>query len=81
MPTLMHEALSVSQPRVAETLLNNVLSMTHRQVRELQIDFADNRVTVSGQSRTYYVKQLVTQAILQTMPSVRLHNNILVAAH
>ncbi|MEX2288011.1 MAG: hypothetical protein WD648_13035 [Planctomycetaceae bacterium] len=55
-----------------------VQSRTQRRVKDLKIDARDGCVTVTGRSATYYVKQLVTQAIMSTAPSVRLDNRIIV---
>jgi hypothetical protein len=81
MPTMVHEAVSPAVLRTPDVLVRSIQSATHRQVSELHVDCSDDRVTVTGRSRTYYVKQLVTQAILQSLPSARLQNDILVTAH
>jgi hypothetical protein len=63
-----------------EALIERVQSKTYYQVRDLKIDHRGAHVVVTGTSRTYYVKQLVTQAILSTVPSVKLDNEIRVYA-
>lgn len=59
-------------------LVDFVNRETQQQVRELSIRRRDGGLIVTGRSRTYYVKQLVTQAILVSVPAVRLVNEICV---
>lgn len=61
-------------------LQRQVESVTHRQVCDLGIDYEGSRVMLTGRSRTYYVKQLATHAVLSAYPEVRLENRILVSA-
>jgi len=63
---------------VSDELLRRIDSHTARQVQDLRIDCDGSRVTVTGRSRTYYIKQLVTQAILNSMPAMKLANEIAV---
>jgi hypothetical protein len=59
-------------------LLRHVETQTYRQVRDLQIRCSGRRVRVTGTSKSFYVKQLVTHAIVATLPSVQLENEITV---
>jgi hypothetical protein len=59
-------------------LIDFVNRETQQQVRDLSIRQRDGGLVVTGSSRTYYVKQLVTQAILISIPAVRLVNEICV---
>jgi hypothetical protein len=59
-------------------LLDHVNRETQQQVRELAIRHRDGGLLVTGRSATYYTKQLVTQAILVSVPRVRLMNEICV---
>lgn len=59
-------------------LIEFVNRETQQQVRNLSIRRRDDGLIVTGTSRTYYVKQLVTQAILVSIPAVRLMNEICV---
>jgi hypothetical protein len=59
-------------------LVDFVNRETQQQVRNLSIRQRDGGLIVTGTSRTYYVKQLVTQAILVSIPAVRLINEICV---
>ena len=61
-----------------DELFRRVQSQTARQVQDLRIDYDGSQVTVTGRSRTYYIKQLVTQAILDAVPAIRLANEIAV---
>lgn len=57
-------------------LVDTVDSRTHRQVQNLQIDCQDERVVVTGDCKSYYVKQLVTHAVLAACPFVKLENRV-----
>ena len=59
-----------------ESLLDAVDSRTHRQVQNLQIDQQAENVVVTGRCASYYVKQLVTHAVLAVYPLVKLDNRI-----
>lgn len=60
-------------------LLRSVESRTHRQVRELRIVYDGSQVVLSGLSRTYYVKQLATHAVLDLLPHAEVENAIAVS--
>ena len=62
-------------------LVQRVEARTHRQVRDLEINCSGLRITVSGVSKSYYVKQLVTHAILAAAGRVELENRITVLAN
>ncbi len=61
-------------------LTSHVQELTNRQIRDLQICCRGNQVIVTGISRTYYVKQLATQAVLTALPQVQLANEITVVS-
>jgi hypothetical protein len=61
-------------------LAGRVQSRTNRQVRDLRIRCCGNHVTLTGFSRTYYAKQLATQAVLSAHPQVELANEIAVCS-
>jgi hypothetical protein len=63
-----------------EVLLRQVESSTQRRVQDLRIRRNGPRVEVTGRSRTYYAKQLVTQAILNSIPTIELDNEITVCS-
>ena len=62
-----------------DVLLQDIESKTYRQVQDLRIDCSDKGITVKGHSRSFYIKQLVTQAIRSRVPSMPLWNEIVVA--
>ena len=64
-------------PCTAE-LERTVHSKTDRRVKDLKIITQGGQVTVTGRSATYYVKQLVTHAILAAAPHATLENRIIV---
>lgn len=80
MPTA-HMELMTSRPSACpeDELFHRIQSTTHRGIRDLEIDCTENRVKVTGISRSYYLKQLVTHAVLSVNPGVRLDNEIHVA--
>lgn len=59
-------------------LIEFVNRETQQQVQDLSIRHRDGGLIVTGRSRTYYAKQLVTQAIRVSVPAVRLMNEICV---
>lgn len=59
-----------------ESLLQQIDVLTRRQVRQLDICRDGECVSVKGYTRTWYVKQLVTQAILTAEPDIDLNNEI-----
>ncbi|HUE15215.1 MAG TPA: hypothetical protein VMR25_13675 [Planctomycetaceae bacterium] len=59
-------------------LIDFVNRETQQQVQDLSIRHRDGGLIVTGRSRTYYAKQLVTQAIFASLPAVRLVNEICV---
>jgi len=63
-----------------EELGRSIDSKTHRQVRDLKINCSGKRVRLTGRSRTYYAKQLATQAVCSLLPGAQLENEIMVCA-
>ncbi len=76
--TLTETATHSQGARDLRGLIDYVNRETQQQVRDLSIRQRDDRLIVTGRSRTYYAKQLVTQAILVSIPAVRLVNEICV---
>ena len=76
--TLTETAIPSQGTRDLRGLIDFVNRETQQQVRDLSIRQRDDGLIVTGSSRTYYVKQLVTQAILVSIPAVRLVNEICV---
>ncbi|MCC7420380.1 MAG: hypothetical protein IT428_08875 [Planctomycetaceae bacterium] len=77
----MPTTLPASLLRSAEDLTMSIQTATNRQVHGLQVNLTGDDVTVTGHSRTFYVKQLVTQAIKSHLPAARLQNRICVQTH
>ena len=63
-----------------EALFRLIDAETHRQVKDLEIECKADRVIVTGRSRSYYVKQLATQAVFAAAPGAKLDNEIVVVA-
>ena len=61
-------------------LLEDVETRTFRQIQDLDIEWDEERVIVTGRSRSYYIKQLATHAIRTGAPHARIDNRIVVVA-
>lgn len=61
-----------------EDLASRIQALTHHQVKNLRIVRSGDQVIVAGQCRTYYVKQLVTQAMIGLYPEANFHNEVTV---
>lgn len=55
-----------------------VLTRTSRRVRNLRIEVHPERVILSGQTTSYYVKQLAQHGIREILPYISLENTIAV---
>jgi len=49
------------------------------RLRNLEIRFSPDGITLNGQAPTYYVKQIVQHSVWEILPEVRLNNAIVVA--
>ncbi|MFQ5731294.1 MAG: hypothetical protein ACE5KM_04985 [Planctomycetaceae bacterium] len=67
-----------AQLPTSDSLADCIDRATYRQVRDLSVNVQGGRVSVSGRSRSFYVKQLVTRAVQTAVPHARLSNNVLV---
>jgi hypothetical protein len=63
-----------------EALLRQIDAKTYHQVQDLVVASEGDCVVVTGRSRTYYVKQLATQAVLSAAPDIKFANEIVVVA-
>ncbi len=61
-----------------ESLQQTIEEETFRQICDLTVSIRDGFVNVSGLSRSFYVKQLVTRAVRGVAPQARLANNVAV---
>lgn len=53
-----------------------VNARTHGRIQSLQIESTGDCVVLSGQTRTYYAKQLATQLALEEFGEIPLNNQI-----
>ena len=74
--TLTESAAFIQSSCDLGDLMDFVNRETQQQVRNLAIRHREGALIVTGRSRTYYIKQLVTQAIFVSLPAVRLMNEI-----
>lgn len=51
---------------------------TYRQIRGLEVEMRGDGVTVGGTTHSYYLKQLVTQAVRARFPELKLRNLVTV---
>ena len=59
-----------------EILAHSVQMRTDRQIRRLEVHCDGPRVRLIGESRSYYLKQLATHAILELVPHASIENAI-----
>jgi hypothetical protein len=64
------------QPPLHKQLESHILARTGRRVRNLEIDFTSDEVTLRGETSTYHVKQLAQHGVRDILPTIRLHNRI-----
>ncbi len=65
-------------PHLQKELENRVLARTGKRVRNLEIQFSPDEVTLLGETSTFHVKQLAQHGVLDILPTIRLHNRITV---
>ncbi len=63
-------------PVCSSKLIGQIRNATNRQVSQLDVHLVSDGVAVTGVSRSYYVKQLVTKAVLDSLPGICLRNEI-----
>lgn len=67
--------VSLSSEHLCE-LTRRIDTLTQRQIRDLRVVHGDEKVVLSGRSRSYYIKQLASQAVIDLMPGVAVENAI-----
>lgn len=70
------EALLAPQHLVAERVEQEVRSRTSGRIRGLQVRVLDGQVVITGRTSTYYAKQLVTRAALETAEQFCVMNEV-----
>ncbi len=63
-------------PPLRKELEDRILVLTGKRIRNLEIQFSQEEVILSGDTSTYYVKQLAQHGVRDLMPTIRLHNRI-----
>lgn len=61
-------------------LETEIVTGTHRQVRNVKVSCDHSGITVYGVSPSYYLKQLVTQTVQTIAPAIPFTNRIIVQA-
>lgn len=57
-------------------LTRRIDNLTQRQIRDLQVIHDFQKVTLNGRSKSYYIKQLASQAVIDLLPGIALENAI-----
>lgn len=70
--------ICTEQEHLQSELESVVLTRTSRRVRNLRIELYQERVVLSGQTTSYYVKQLAQHGIREILPYINLENSIAV---
>lgn len=60
----------------AEELERRIASRTSGRIRDLRVKSEGGLVVLSGQTNTYYVKQIATQLAVDAFPETELRNSI-----
>lgn len=72
---LMEESEVTTTSHLCE-LARRIDTLTQRQIRNLTVVHDTHKVILNGCSRSYYVKQLASQAVNDLMPGVAVQNSI-----
>ena len=62
--------------RIEELVEREVRSRTSGRIRGLQVRVLDGQVVITGRTSTYYAKQLVTHAAMETADSLGVLNEV-----
>ncbi len=65
---------------LAAQLRNIVLARTNRDILNLDIQVSPEHVLLSGETTTFYTKQLAQESVRKMLPKMKLVNAIQVAA-
>jgi hypothetical protein len=61
-------------------LTRRIDTLTQRQICDLQVLHSTHKVVLNGRSKSYYVKQLASQAVIDLLPGITIENSIDVLA-
>ncbi|HEY4261214.1 MAG TPA: hypothetical protein VGM98_13700 [Schlesneria sp.] len=66
------------QPEVPQysELARRIDTLTFRQIADLRVEYSGFQVILRGRSKTYYAKQLATQAVQDLMPGAIVTNSV-----
>ena len=71
--------MSTTPPSLGELVRERVSARTGRRVRDLDVEVGADRVTLRGRADSFHVKQLALHGAREVVPTLRLHNAIVVA--
>ncbi|MDB5392186.1 MAG: hypothetical protein JWM11_7832 [Planctomycetaceae bacterium] len=75
-PTFLGEQLESAMLNQNAELTRRIDTLTFRQIGNLRVECSGCRVVLHGQAKTYYVKQLATQAVLDLFPGANVTNSV-----
>ncbi|MFO0937094.1 MAG: hypothetical protein U0798_11330 [Gemmataceae bacterium] len=70
--------MSLLQPTLTDRLTRSVLERTGRRILGLHIKLEADRVTLTGRTDSFHVKQLALSGIRELLPDASLKNDIAV---
>ncbi len=59
-----HYGLGKNHQELAQYLEGHINRIANGRIRDLHVDYSDERIVLQGRSRTYHAKQLAHQAVL-----------------
>lgn len=65
-----------SRPQIEELVEREVRSRTSGRIRGLEVRVADGQVVIRGRTSTYYAKQLVSHAAMDTAEQLCVMNEV-----
>lgn len=70
--------MTATAPRLDEILVQRVIRLTGRRVRDLTVEVAGEEVVLRGRANSFYVKQLAQHAVREVLAFAPLRNAIVV---
>lgn len=74
--TISRSSTSAASRALEERLEHYVHERTDGMVRDLAVEVEEDGVSILGRSRSYYIKQLATHAVIDAVSGMTLRNKI-----
>jgi len=68
--------VATENPNKQHELANRIQVRTGKRIRNLGIHCSTDEIILTGDTSTYYVKQLAQHGVRDLLPNIRLHNRI-----